>query len=42
MPLAGSKRIYKRTTLPLVEGWVFVTAAVVLSVAGALLDTLGA
>jgi hypothetical protein len=41
MPLAGSKRVYRRTTLPLIEGWEFVGAAVVLSVAGALLDALG-
>ena len=39
MPIAGSKGIYRRTSLPLLEGWVFVGAAVVLSVAGALLDT---
>jgi hypothetical protein len=38
MPLAGSKRIYRRTSLPLIEGWQFVGAAVVLSIAGALLD----
>jgi len=41
MPLAGSKGIYRRTSLPLVEGWVFVSAAAALCVAGALLDTLG-
>jgi hypothetical protein len=39
MPVAGSKGIYRRTSLPLLEGWVFVAAAVVLSIAGAVLDT---
>jgi hypothetical protein len=40
LPLAGSKQLYTRTNLPLIEGWVFVTAAVVLSVAGAIIDVL--
>jgi hypothetical protein len=41
MPLAGSRRFYRRTSLPLIEGWVFVTAAIVLTVAGAAIDALG-
>ena len=38
MPIAGSKRIYRRTNLPLIEGWMFLSAAAVLCVAGALVD----
>ena len=40
LPVAGSKQVYTRTSLPLTEGWVFVTAAVVLSIAGAIVDVL--
>jgi hypothetical protein len=40
LPLAGSKQLYTRTNLPLIEGWVFVTAAVLLSIAGAIVDLL--
>jgi hypothetical protein len=41
MPLAGSRRFYRRTELPLVEGWVFVGAATTLSLLGAAIDALG-
>ena len=40
MPLAGSRRLYAQTSLPLVESWVFVVAAVVLCAVGALADVL--
>jgi hypothetical protein len=38
LPFAGSRQVYKRTNLPLIESWVLITAAVVLSVAGAIVD----
>jgi hypothetical protein len=38
MPIAGSKRLYRRTNLPLIEGWMFLAAAAALCVAGALVD----
>jgi hypothetical protein len=38
MPIAGSKQLYKRTSLSMPESWTFVVAAVVLTTAGALLD----
>jgi hypothetical protein len=38
MPIAGSKRLYRRSSLPLIEGWMFLSAAAVLCVAGALVD----
>jgi hypothetical protein len=41
MPLVGSKRFYRATNLPLVEGWVFVGAATTLTVLGALIDAVG-
>jgi hypothetical protein len=41
MPLAGSRRFYRRTSLPLVEGWIFVAGATTLSVVGALIDVAG-
>jgi hypothetical protein len=40
MPIAGSRRIYPRTSLPLIEGWVFVAAAVALCILGAIVDEL--
>ena len=40
LPIAGSKQVYARTNLPLIEGWIFVVAAIVLSVAGAVVDVL--
>jgi hypothetical protein len=41
MPLAGSKAIYRRTSLPLLDSWVFVGAATALCVAGAAIDAAG-
>jgi hypothetical protein len=41
MFVAGSKRVWRRTTLPVFEGWVFVSAAVVLTAAGAAIDAAG-
>jgi ABC-type microcin C transport system permease subunit YejB len=40
LPVAASKHVYTRTNLPLVESWVFVTAAIVLSIFGAVIDVL--
>ena len=42
IPVAGSKAIYRRTNVAVPEGWVFGGAAVALTVAGALLDTISA
>jgi hypothetical protein len=42
MAVAGRKWLWRRTSLPVLEGWVFVTAAVVLTVAGAGIDAAGA
>jgi hypothetical protein len=42
MALAGRQWLWRRTTLPVPEGWVFVTAAVVLTVVGAGIDAAGA
>ncbi len=39
--VATRKLVWRRTNLPVPEGWVFVTAAVVLTVTGAVIDTLG-
>jgi hypothetical protein len=41
MIVAGRKVIWRRTSLPVPEGWVWVAAAVVLTVAGAAIDALG-
>ena len=38
VPLAGSKALYRRTNLPLIETWVFVGAAATLCVLGAAID----
>ena len=38
MPIAGSKRFYRRTNLPLVEGWMFLATATGLCIAGAIVD----
>ena len=40
-PLAGSRRFYRSTSLPLVEGWVFVSVSIVLCAVGALIDVAG-
>jgi hypothetical protein len=37
-PLAATKLVYRRTSLPLVEPWVFVTAAIALCVVGAVVE----
>lgn len=41
MPLAGSKRLYRRTDLAIPEGPSFVGAALALCVAGVVLDVAG-
>jgi hypothetical protein len=41
MIVAGRKLIWRRTSLPVLEGWVWVSAAVTLTVAGAAIDSLG-
>ena len=38
---AGSKRVWRSASLPPTEGWWFVTAATLLTVAGAIVDSLG-
>jgi hypothetical protein len=42
MAIAGRKLIWRRTSLPVLEGWVFIVSAVTLTVAGALIDAAGA
>jgi hypothetical protein len=37
-PLAATKLVYRRTSLPLVEPWVFVGAAIALCVVGAAIE----
>ena len=39
--VSGRKVIWRRTSLPVPEGWVFVSSAVVLTAAGAALDAIG-
>jgi hypothetical protein len=39
--VAGRKLIWRRTSLPVLEGWVFVSAAIVLTAAGAAIDAIG-
>jgi len=41
MAVAGSKRLARRFDLPFIEGWLFVTAAVVLTAVGVAVDVLG-
>ena len=41
MVVVGRKLIWRRTSLPVPEGWVWVATAVVLTVAGAGIDALG-
>lgn len=41
MFVVGSRRFYRRTSLPVLEGWVFVTSAIVLTIAGAAIDAAG-
>ena len=40
--VSAQKVVWRRTNLPVLEGWVFVTAAVALTVLGAVVDALGA
>jgi hypothetical protein len=42
MAIAGRKVVWRRTNLPVLEGWVFIAAAVALTVTGAVIDALGA
>jgi hypothetical protein len=41
MVVAGSKPVWRSAVLPAVEGWVFVSAAILLTAAGAAVDALG-
>jgi hypothetical protein len=41
MVIAGRRALWRRTNLPVVEGWVFVGAAVVLTVVGGAIDSVG-
>jgi len=38
---AGSKRVWRSSHLPPIEGWWFVTGATLLTVVGAIVDALG-
>ena len=40
MPVFGSRRFYRRTSLPVIDGWVFMAAAIGLCALGALIDVL--
>jgi hypothetical protein len=39
--VAGRKLIWRRTSLPVLEGWVFVSAAIVVTAVGAAIDAIG-
>jgi hypothetical protein len=39
--VAGRTLISRRTSLPVLEGWVFVSAAIVLTAVGAAIDAIG-
>ena len=39
--VAGRSFVWRRTSLPVLEGWVFVSAAILLTAAGAAVDALG-
>ena len=41
MYVGGSKRLARRFDVPFIEGWLFVTAAVVLTAVGVVVDLLG-
>jgi hypothetical protein len=41
MAAVGSRRLARRFDLPFIEGWLFVTAAVVLTAVGVVVDVLG-
>ena len=42
MAVAGRKWFWRRTSLPVLDGWMFVTSAVLLTVVGAAIDAAGA
>ena len=39
--VSGQKLVWRRTSLPVVEGWVFVSSSVVLTAVGAAIDVIG-
>ncbi len=39
--VAGRSYIWRRTSLPVLEGWMFVSAAILLTAAGAAIDAIG-
>ena len=39
--VSGRKLVWRRTNLPVLEGWVFYSTAVVLTVTGAVIDAIG-
>jgi hypothetical protein len=39
--VSAQKLVWRRTSLPVLEGWVFVSAAVVLTAVGAAIDAFG-
>ena len=39
--VSGQKLVWRRTNLPVLEGWVFVSSAVVLTASGAAIDAIG-
>jgi hypothetical protein len=39
--VSGQKLIWRRTSLPVLEGWVLYSSAVALTVAGAVIDAIG-
>jgi hypothetical protein len=41
MALAASKRLARRFDLPFIEGWVFLSASILLTAAGIVVDLLG-
>jgi hypothetical protein len=39
--VSSQKLVWRRTSLPVLEGWVFVSSAVVLTGVGAVIDAIG-
>jgi hypothetical protein len=39
--VVGQKLIWRRTNLPVVDGWMLVTSAIVVTVVGAVVDAVG-
>jgi Na+-transporting NADH:ubiquinone oxidoreductase subunit NqrE len=39
--VSGRKLVWRRTNLPVLEGWVFYSAAVVLTLTGVVIDAIG-